>query len=252
MLKSYIVDSRGKKLVTVVQTPNQEVDNHSLVFFCHGFVGHKITPHRMLPKFQQNLLDLGYTVCRTDCVGSGDSEGDYHYMTIEGQVQDYLAVLQVLKSEISWEKLFLHGYSMGGTTSTLLSNKIDCDGLILWSPVSNPLWNFYHILGVERFKHGLEGHDTSIDGDEVGKEFFENIINIRPLDIIKEIDIPVRIVHGSEDADVLSINGWFYNHYAKNSKLYYVEGAGHTYDNVEYQKELFETSIEYLEDMRKE
>lgn len=249
MLEANIIESRGLQLLSILERPETQKDNKTLVFFCHGFVGHKITPHRMIPKIHHQLVERGYTVCRTDCVGSGDSQGDYSYMTIPGQVEDYLAVINSLKSQVKWEKLILLGYSMGGTTSTLLSHHVKPDELILWSPVSNPLWNFHHILGSDLFQAGMSGQDISIDADEVSPNFFENIDELLPLEIIKQADFPIRIIHGTCDEDVLPINGWLYNFYAKDGKVHFVEGAGHTYEKIEYQKELFDYTMKFIQEI---
>ncbi|MGF3075647.1 alpha/beta hydrolase [Facklamia sp. P12934] len=249
MLEAKVIKSRGLELVSIIHFPEVSIDNKTLIFFCHGFVGHKITPHRMLPKLTQQLTQLGYTVCRTDCIGSGDSEGNEDYMIIEDQIKDYLKVFEILEESYSWEKIILLGYSMGGTTATLLSNEIDPDGLVLWSPVSDPLWNFQHLLGSERFQAGMQGNYISIEGDEVSPKFFENIDQIHPLEIVKKLNIPIRVIHGSHDQDVLPINGWLYYHFAKDGKIHIVENAGHTYDDIILQEDLFAKTIEYLNEI---
>ena len=135
---------------------------------------------------------------------------------------------------------------MGGTIATLTASKVNPDGLILWSPVSDPYWNFYHILGSERFEKGLHGEDVSIDGDYVSKNFFVGIEKIKPIETVKELEIPVRIVHGDQDQDVLPINGVSYEQFAKNSKLHFVKGADHCYSDVKYQEELLQVTEDYL------
>ena len=60
------------------------------------------------------------------------------------------------------------------------------------------------------------------------------------------MEIPVRIVHGDQDQDVLPINGVSYEQFAKNSKLHFVKGADHCYSDVKYQEELLQVTEDYL------
>lgn len=246
MLSLEVIKSRGKSMAVVIETPKELEEADTVLMFCHGFVGHKITPHRMAPNLSHKLLEKGITTVRFDCVGAGDSEGNEEYMTIPGEVEDAVVVTNFIREKLKPKKLFILGYSMGGTVATLTASRVNPDGLLLWSPVSDPYWNFYHILGSERFERGLRGEDVSIDGDYVSKNFFLGLEKIKPLELVKELDIPVRIIHGEQDQDVLPINGVSYNLFSKDSKLHFVEGADHCYSDVKYQEELLQVTEDYL------
>lgn len=247
MLDLFLTKSRGKSMVCVLETPTNSNDKETLILFCHGFVGHKITPHRMAPNLSRKLSELGYSVLRADCIGAGDSEGDASYMTIPGEVEDqYLAYIEVCKKK-TWKKVIILGYSLGGTIASLLTKKIPSSALILWSPVSNPYWNIYHILGHDLFYKGLSGENVSIEGDYVDSNFFKGLIEINPLSCIKEYLNPIKIIHGSEDKDVLPINGINYSLSSCNSELHFVEGADHTYSNTVFQEELLDETITFVE-----
>lgn len=251
MIEVLLTETRGHSAVSILQTPS-EGNNDCLIIFCHGFVGHKITPHRMFPELCLKLNKLGFSTLRTDCIGSGDSEGEKEFMTIPGQVEDYVNVYKKWIKDRNYKKIILLGYSMGGTTASLLSKEVKNDGMVLWSPVFDPYWNFCHLLGSEKFKKGLDGFDVDIEGDYVGKEFFKGIENIKVIPIIKDYSKPIRVVHGSLDEDVLPINGWSYIHFAKNGKISFVEGADHTYADIKFKEELFDNTIKYLKEIIKE
>ena len=159
MLEVFLTKSRSKKMVCVLEQPDPLTDNNILVLFCHGFVGNKITPHRMAPNLSRILVQDGYSMLRADCIGAGDSEGDSKYMTIQGEVSDHEAAYQQAQHIRTWDHVILLGYSLGGTVASLLTEKIQTKGLILWAPVSNPYENIKHILGEDRFASGLSGND---------------------------------------------------------------------------------------------
>ncbi|MDO5690537.1 MAG: alpha/beta hydrolase [Tissierellia bacterium] len=247
MLHVKVIQSREKQMISVLERPVHEKDRRILVFFCHGFAGHKITPHRMAPNFSRRLSDIGVSMVRTDTIGSGDSEGDYHYMTIQGQLKDYQEAYQYWTCLEPWKKVFFLGYSMGGATATILSQLVYTDGMLLWSPVSNPYWNFHHFLGEEDFTAGMEGLDISQDGDSVSKDFFIGLEDYNLIPIMKDYQKPIRLIHGTGDTDVLPINAKTYQWFSKDCRVHWILGADHGFSKKEFQEELLEKSIEYIQ-----
>lgn len=250
MIKVDTITSREHTMVAVIESPTTWDEVDTVLMFCHGFVGHKITPHRMAPNLSRKLLNSGITTVRYDSVGAGDSEGNQEYMTIPGELEDALEVVKYIRENLKPKKFFILGYSMGGVLATLTASKVNPDALLLWSPVSDPYWNFYHILGSERFINGLKGENVSLEGDYVSKNFFVGIEEIKPIEVVKKLDIPVRIIHGSGDQDVLPINGVTYEYFAKDSKLHFVEGADHTYADIKYQEELLQATEDYILELK--
>ena len=251
MLDAVILKSREKDMLCVIDYKDEETKGKKVILYKHGFMGHKITPHRMIVNVAHKLVEMGYTVVRFDCVGAGDSEGDCSYTTFKGELEDTLVTIKYIKENLKPEKFIILGYSMGGLITSLASNFIESDGIILWSPVADPFYNFYHLLGEERFMKGLKGEDVDFNGDRVGKEFFVGMKNpeYQPLEAIKDYKKPVRIIHGTEDVDVPCINSIAYTEVVQDVKLHFVKGAGHGYDSVYYQDELFDMTIKYVEEI---
>lgn len=253
MLDSVVLKSRNKNMLAVIDYKDEKTKGKKVILYKHGFMGHKITPHRMIVNLAHRLVDLGYTVVRFDCIGSGDSEGDCSYTTFKGEVEDTLLMVKYIREKLQPDKFVILGYSMGGLVTSLVSEKIETDGLILWSPVADPFYNFYHLLGEERFLKGINGEDVDFNGDRVGKEFFVGMkdFEYQPLEHIRNYEKPVRIIHGTGDTDVLYINSIAYTQVLKDVKLHLVKNADHGYDSVPYQEELFEMTIKYLNEIIK-
>lgn len=249
MIEPIILKSRGKDMLCLLEYRDAAVRGKELVIYKHGFCGNKTTPHRMLVNLVHDLQKDGYTMLRFDCLGAGDSEGDWSYMTIPGEAEDLKAVLRWAAEEIKPEKVMLLGYSMGGLVSALCCHEIPLEGILLWSPCGDSYQCFKHLLGEERFEAGLRGEDIDFAGDRVGKEFF-TALGREDLDPIKSIngyDKPVFIIHGTADTDVPPDNSKRYLEVIPGALRHLVKGAGHGYDSWDVQDELFRYSKEYIE-----
>ena len=249
MIEANIINSRGKDMVCLVEYREPAVRGKNVVLYKHGFCGNKITPHRMMVNLGHELVEMGYTVIRFDCVGAGDSEGDWSYMTIQGEIEDYKKVLHWVKDELQPEKMMVLAYSMGGLETAICCREVPLEGILFWSPCSSGYDCFRHLLGEERFEKGMAGFDVDFMGDRVGKEFFRGLQD-ESLDGVKAIrgfEKPVFFNHGTADTDVLPANSKRYVEALPGSEVHFVEGAGHGYDGWELQDELWSYSQKYIE-----
>lgn len=240
------IESREHKMLGIMEYDKPENKGKNLIVLIHGFTGTKSETHRLYRKLSNALSSKEYTVLRFDFVGSGDSDGDFRDMTINGEIEDALNVLRYCKENLLIEKIYILGFSLGGCVASILASKTQCDGLVLWSPVSNPFWNFYHIFGDRNFNRGLKGEDIDCSGDVIGAEFFKELIYIDPLKHLNNYNNPVLIIHGTEDKDVLPLNSLCYNKLLSNSSIHFIEGADHCYSSQEFEYELLNTTVEYF------
>ncbi len=248
MQESVWIESRGYKMLGILEYDKVENKGKKIIVLIHGFTGTKSEIHRLYRKLSYRLSNQGYTVLRFDFVGSGDSDGDFRDMTINREIEDGLNVLRYCKENFAAEKLYIVGFSLGGCIASILASKSQCDGLVLWSSVSNPFWNFYHIFGKKQFNRGLKGEDIDYSGDIVGTDFFKELIDVNPLEYSKDYNNPVLIIHGTGDEDVLPLNSLCYNRVFSNSSIYFIENADHCYSSKEFETELLNTTVKYFTD----
>lgn len=197
------------------------------------------------------LQQQGYTICRFDCVGAGDSEGDSHYTTIYGEIEDTKVVLHWIEGQLKPEKFMILGYSMGAIVTSVLCHEVPLEGILLWSPCSEPYGNFRHLLGQEIFEEGLRGNDVDFMGDLVPHEFFVGLDapEIDPLAAIRDFQKPLRLIQGDGDKDVPVYNSGRYEETVPGSVRHVVPGATHGYDKVSWQEELLEYTMIYVKDI---
>ena len=251
MKNAFILKSRGKDMVGVEDYKDETTRGKKVILYKHGFMGHKITSHRKIVNTAHMLVDLGYTVIRFDCVGAGDSEGDYHYVTFGGELEDTLVVIDHIKKNIKPEKFIILGYSMGGMITSLVSDKVETDGIVLWSPVADPFYNFYYLIGEDAFINGLKGNDVSFAGDRIGKEFFVGMKDpkYQPIEHIRNYKNPVRIIHGTKDEMIPFVNSLAYCEVLPDVKLHAVNGADHEYNDIHNQDELYKVTVDFVKEI---
>ncbi|QTQ10789.1 alpha/beta fold hydrolase [Treponema parvum] len=253
MIEAKIINSRGKDMVCLIEYKSEKDRGKKTIIYKHGFCGNKITPHRMMVNLGHDLVAEGYTVVRFDCAGAGDSEGDWTYMTISGETEDFKKILHWVKNVLTPEKTMILGYSMGALETALCCREIPLDGILFWSPVSRAYECFMHLLGEERFAYGMAGNNVDFMGDRIGKEFFRDIKD-NPLDgvaAIKGFEKPVYFIHGDADTDVLPENSERYMDVLLCAERKFVRGAGHGYDGWEKQDDLWKYSKEYIRKIMK-
>ena len=244
MIEAFTLKSRGKDMVCLLEYADPSVRGKKVILYKHGFFGNKITPHRIMVAASHRLQQQGYTICRFDCVGAGDSEGDSHYTTIYGEIEDTKVVLHWIEGQLKPEKFMILGYSMGAI-------EVPLEGILLWSPCSEPYGNFRHLLGQEIFEEGLRGNDVDFMGDLVPHEFFVGLDapEIDPLAAIRDFQKPLRLIQGDGDKDVPVYNSGRYEETVPGSVRHVVPGATHGYDKVSWQEELLEYTMIYVKDI---
>ena len=143
------------------------------------------------------------------------------------------------------------GYSMGAIVTSVLCHEVPLEGILLWSPCSEPYGNFRHLLGQEIFEEGLRGNDVDFMGDLVPHEFFVGLDapEIDPLAAIRDFQKPLRLIQGDGDKDVPVYNSGRYEETVPGSVRHVVPGATHGYDKVSWQEELLEYTMIYVKDI---
>ena len=251
MIEAFTLKSRGKDMVCLLEYADPSVRGKKVILYKHGFFWNKITPHRIMVAASHRLQQQGYTICRFDCVGAGDSEGDSHYTTIYGEIEDTKVVLHWIEGQLKPEKFMILGYSMGAIVTSVLCHEVPLEGILLWSPRSEPYGNFRHLLGQEIFEEGLRGNDVDFMGDLVPHEFFVGLDapEIDPLAAIRDFRKPLRLIQGDGDKDVPVYNSGRYEETVPGAIRHVVPGATHGYDKVSWQEELLEYTMRYVKDI---
>lgn len=142
--------------------------------YCHGNTGNLTNPAHLMP----HLLDSGINILLFDYRGYGRSSGT---ATMSGVVEDTLAAARY-HEQIHPKHLptILYGFSLGGAIAAQVIRRYPFDGLILQSTFTS-LPDVAKIAFPRVPMHRLSG--TGFD----------------TLRAIRDLDVPLLILHGTED-----------------------------------------------------
>lgn len=173
------------------------------VLFCHGNSGN-IT--KSAPNLHK-LVDAGISVLTFDYRGFGRSEGR---PTVRGLVRDALAAAREHDRRRDALPSILYGYSLGGAVALQLTQLHRFDGMILQSTFTN-------LRQMARYRFpNFPVH--LIAGGE-----FDSLARIR------DVELPLLLVHGTDDRTVPSWMGHELFEACRSGKeLVLVDGGAHT------------------------
>lgn len=199
------LENQGEKIFGILHRPllSQKVP---AIVICPGFAGNKCGKFRIFVRLAQELARLGIAVLRFDYRGSGDSEGEFQDMTIEGKTADTIKSLDFLANHplVDPARIGLLGRSLGGVIAILAARRYSgstIKSLALWAPVfkSDPwreLWESFKSNRLDN-KHEILAH---LPPGIPNLKFLEQFFGI---DLEHELEglkhIPLLHIHGRED-----------------------------------------------------
>ncbi len=222
------------------------------VVMCHGFTGHRIEAHFLFVKAARAFCEAGLNVLRFDFRGSGESDGLFREMTIDGEIADALVALEALRSEptVLRDRVGLLGLSLGGLVASCASGRAgDVRALALWSAVAD-------LEAIARSRWEVPADVDSISPDfvreigphEIGAGFARDSLRIKPLEEVAGHSGPVLIVHGTNDQSVPLDDAHRYMEAIPSGQatLRVIEDADHTYSTVALEEEVIGLTRDWL------
>lgn len=244
-----VLINNGEKIFGVIHIP--EKTPAPFVLLCHGFTGTKIEPHRIFVKTAEALTNAGIGALRIDFRGSGDSEGSFKDMTLEGEISDAMVAIDYLLNNefVDKEKIGILGLSMGGAVASMVSGRNNhIKSCVLWSAVCH-FDIFFNRSPEEMGKIKDYGDFLDLGGNPVGKQFLAEIATKKPLEEIKRRPLPVLIIHGSGDFVVPIQHAYDYFNGLKDThkvKLEIIEQADHTFNSIEWETQVINKTVEWF------
>lgn len=203
------IENKGMKMFGIIHRP-LSVGKAPAILFCHGFAGNKCGKYRSYVILAQKLAEAGFVVFRFDYRGSGDSEGDFSDMTIEGEVSDTMAALDYLSTLpfVDPGRIGILGRSLGGAVATIAaerSNKIK--SIVLWSAVFNstPWREKWDLLKKEKAQNTEKekANHVLMFGFFPSYQFLEEFFLMNVEKSLKHLEnVPFLNIHGEKDSTV--------------------------------------------------
>lgn len=132
--------NNSHKLYGVLHSPDNEHVmplKHQLgIIFCHPFAEEKLIAQRVFVTLARKLTRAGMYCLRFDCMGHGDSSGNFEHSSVETQLSDILCAAGFLREQTGLSKIGLIGLRFGATLAALSSQRdMVVDFLVLIAPI---------------------------------------------------------------------------------------------------------------------
>lgn len=255
--ESVTIQNNGQKIFGMLHKPLNVSGKIPAVLMCHGFAGNKTGKFRIYVAIAELLAKHGIASLRIDFRGSGDSEGEFNEMTLEGEVSDAVKCLEFLSTLpfVDKDRLGILGNSFGGAVSVLAASqfgKIKSMALLA-ALFSNTQWRqMWEALQTKvgdesSLKDVMRAFEGNIPGPGFYKGFFQ--MNIEP-HLLKLNNIPLLHIHSLKDDRISMTEANQYERCRKDAKgdTRYVrlEKCDHSFSHPEERQQVIEESANWF------
>jgi pimeloyl-ACP methyl ester carboxylesterase len=255
---------QGQRIAATLHVPESTLAPG--VIMCHGFTGHRIEAHFLFVKAARALCQAGLNVLRFDFRGSGESDGLFEEMTIEGEITDAVAALDALCAEPTVEesRVGVIGLSLGGLVAACLAGRDErVKSLVLWAAVADlpgvfqqreGLWSRGADACVRREgpveQPGVRGVQGAIEhgAHRIGEGFVRDCQRVRPLAEVAAYRGPALVVHGGADESVPPHHADMYMEALRteDKAKHIVKEADHTFTSIAWEADVIEVTRGWL------
>jgi alpha/beta superfamily hydrolase len=246
--------SKGLTLRGMMHIPDGSQKKIPFVIIFHGFCDDRNEVNFVHTELSRELCALGIGSVRFDFVGSGESEGRFEDVTVSGEVEDGLAILDYVKKLdfVDPQRIALHGLSLGGCVASMVAGlrPSDIAALSLWCPAPDLVYNFAKnktICGVN-YPDLIKDQCADFEGLKVGFAFYEDALKLDPYLVASSFTKKVNLVHG--DADItasVDCSRRYKEIFGDRANLLIVSGADHRFTSFAFRKARMDSALKFLQ-----
>lgn len=134
---------RGTEAITLAPTVRVGKTSRTACLLVHGFLGSRID----FADLDTRLADEGFAVRVMRLPGHGTTAVDFAWLPDGALLNAVRAEFAALRKE--YDKVYVVGFSMGGTICTLLATEVEIDRLALISPYYGVTGKWFYVLPPE-------------------------------------------------------------------------------------------------------
>ena len=242
----------------------------------HGWSGYRTGPHQMLTRAARHFGASGWASLRFDFAGRGDSEGDTELATLSTMRDDTGAALKQLRRWVPNGPIIAVGLCSGCEIAVAAAGE-NFDAIALWSaPIFAALpaqsgREKKRAANIGKYARKLLNPRTylkiargQVDTAAVGKAMkggggaaSKNVESREPgqlppgfrqqsLADWKEYRRPILQIYGDADPIAPDARAWYARHSATPPQVRMVEGANHSFYGLEWERQVFELTENWL------
>jgi putative redox protein len=248
-------NQRGQNLVGVMHHGQGDQPRPCLIT-CHGFAGTKIGGSRRFVEFARYATKYNLSVFRFDFAGSGDSDGDLVDLTLDRELEDLQAALNLVSTidGVDLKRIGLVGHCLGGVSVIRESARnSQIYKTVAWAPFTDLSGAVLRLIGEDAFSILQEGDEADFiyHGElmRCGPEILKQSSELDMFQEIAQFTQPLLIIHGTEDAtvplpEIEKLVEQAQMTFQNPPKLQIIEGAHHSFPF--HQQELFELTVNWF------
>jgi pimeloyl-ACP methyl ester carboxylesterase len=219
------------------------------VIFFHGFTGDRMESHWLFVKCSRALARAGIASLRFDFYGSGESEGEFGEVTLDGEISDARAAVEFFGRQkgIDARRLGVLGLSLGGAIAASVAHRAGVRALVLWAALAQPS----HLRTLSEMNTKLipgAGGAREYSGHEVSSRFLENIDRFEPLKAIARFKGPTLIIQPEKD-EFLPLShpeAYFQSAGSATKEKVIIPGADHTFTSTAWEREVIGRTVQWF------
>ena len=217
------------------------------VVFFHGFTGDRMESHWIFVKCARALAGAGIASLRFDFYGSGESEGEFREVTLQGELSDARAAVEFFRRQkgIDPKRIGLLGLSLGGTVAASLASRLRARALVLWAALAHPSELLTLAQRTTNLIPGGQGA-REYSAQEISPHFLESIDTVAPLKSIAGFKRPTLIIHPEKD-EYLPLShpeDYFQAAGSAIKEKVIIPGADHTFTSVPWEREVITRTVD--------
>ncbi|MBI4163318.1 MAG: alpha/beta fold hydrolase [Candidatus Aenigmarchaeota archaeon] len=245
MHKIQFNNSKGEKLAGILNIPPGK-SKFPAIILAHGFGYHMHETNEdnvnMFDVLAKTLCENGFVTLQFDFTGCGESEGDFSKSTLTSHVSDLNSALEILRKLpfVDTKRVGIIGMSFG-TAVTVARGDHNIKAITLLSSCKNPR---VEIAKIVKYRGGYNPDGISILKHEdeppvkIGPQFWKDFDNYNFPEIIKNIHVPVMLIHGEKDDLVGRKIDDYFDLANQPKELHIIKNTQHGYEGKEAMEEM--------------
>jgi esterase/lipase len=247
--KVFFKNNKGQKLAGILTIPGKK--SKTAILVCHGFTSHMQRNYHS--ELSKKIAESGYASLRFDFTGNGESEGEFSEGTASQEIKDISSAIDFLETK-GYNNFGVEGHSMGG--GVVIGAGAEDKRIKAICSIS-PSIRYHTTLSIKRYGIQnlvkLQTVGYFIFKKENGREFkiTKDFVRDKKLNnFLKRIggvNVPILIIHGTNDVTVKIDEGKDLFEKAKNPKEFLaIGGADHNFTDYNHRQVMINSAVTFF------